>query len=83
VWFGESLPRETWLAAEEAARLSQVFLVAGTSAVVYPAAGLVALARQHGAKVIEVNVEETPLSGVVDCSLRGPAGDILPQLLDW
>lgn len=81
VWFGESLPGEAWRKAEKAAREAELFLVIGTSAVVYPAAGLVALAKSQGAKVIEINIAETPVSGMVDESLRGAAAEILPQLL--
>jgi NAD-dependent deacetylase len=81
VWFGEPLPPNVWLRAEEAARHAQVFLVIGTSAVVYPAAGLVELAKSSGARVIEINIAETPVSGVVDESLRGSAAEILPQLI--
>lgn len=81
VWFGEMLPAAVWQAAEEAVRAAEVLLVAGTSAVVYPAAGLVPLARSAGAKVIEVNLEQTPLSASAECSLRGKAGEILPDLI--
>jgi NAD-dependent SIR2 family protein deacetylase len=55
--------------------------VIGTSAAVYPAAGLIPFATQAGAKAIEINTEETPFSAMVDCALRGPAGDLLPKLL--
>lgn len=81
VWFGENLPLHIWNAAEEAVASSEVFLVVGTSAIVYPAAGLVPLARSSNAKVIEINLEATPMSGFVDCALTGPAGEILPQLV--
>jgi NAD-dependent deacetylase len=67
--------------AEHAASSAQVFLVIGTSAGVYPAASLVPYAKQAGAKVIEINTEETPFSATVDCALRGPAGEWLPKLL--
>ncbi len=81
VWFGESLPSAAWLAAEEAARNCDSFLVVGTSAVVMPAGGLARIAKQAGAKVIEVNAGETQLSPMADAALRGPAGTILPELL--
>lgn len=81
VWFGESLPTHIWAAAESATTSCDVFLVVGTSALVYPAAGLVSLARSAGAKTIEVNTEITAVSASVDCSLNGPAGEILPQLI--
>ena len=48
---------------------------------VYPAAVLPHVAKQHGARVIEVNLETTELSEVADISLRGKCGEILPQLL--
>ena len=67
--------------AEHAAASAQVFLVIGTSAVVLPAASLVPHARKAGARVIEVNIEQTAASALVDCALRGPAGELLPQLL--
>ena len=81
VWFGESLPDGMMEEAEHAAQSAQVFLVVGTSAVVYPAAGLVPYAKQAGARVIEINLEPTPFSAMVDCALEGPAGELLPKLL--
>jgi NAD-dependent deacetylase len=81
VWFGEGLPRDVWDNAQQAAEKAEVLLVIGTSAVVYPAASLVPLARAAGARVIEINVDETPLSSSVDIALRGPSGEILPQLI--
>jgi NAD-dependent SIR2 family protein deacetylase len=59
-----------------------VFLTIGTSAVVYPAADLIPYAKQAGAKVIEINTEPTAASRIVDCALEGPAGEILPRLID-
>jgi NAD-dependent deacetylase len=81
VWFGETLPDGVWSEAVEAARAAELLLVVGTSAVVYPAAGLVQLVKSAGAKVVEINVAETPVSGLVDLSWRAPAAEALPQLL--
>ncbi|MBX5494050.1 MAG: NAD-dependent deacylase [Bryobacteraceae bacterium] len=81
VWFGEPLPADVWRKAEEAVQNADVMLVIGTSAVVYPAAGLAPLAVSRGAKVVEVNLEKTPFSSMVDCSIQGKAGEILPKLL--
>jgi NAD-dependent deacetylase len=81
VWFGEALPRDVWLEAEKATSEADVLLVVGTSAQVYPAAGLVPYAQSNGAAVIEVNLEATPFSESVDYCLRGPAGEILPQII--
>jgi NAD-dependent deacetylase len=81
VWFGEPLPEGIMQEAEHAAGGAEVFLVIGTSAVVYPAASLIPFAKQAGAKVIEINPEPTAATSIVDCALQGPAGEILPQLL--
>src|ERR1039458_1743146 len=81
VGFGEPLPDGMMKEAEHAAASAQVAPVIGTSAVVYPAAGLIPYARHAGAKVIEINTEETAASAQVDCALRGPAGELLPLLL--
>lgn len=81
VWFGESLPRATLSHAEQAARACQVVLSIGTSGLVHPAAGLPLLAKQCGALLIEVNPSPTPLTPHADVVLSGPAGQLLPQLL--
>ena len=81
VWFGEPLPEGMMQEAEHAVASCEVFLVIGTSAVVYPAAGLVPFAQQSGATVIEINPEPTAFSETVDFALQGPAGELLPQLL--
>ncbi len=59
---------------------AQVFIVAGTSAQVYPAAGLIPLAINNGATVIEINPEATDFSRDVTFALRGTSAYILPQL---
>jgi len=82
VWFGESLDPAILGRAAQACREARVFLVVGTSAVVYPAASLTPLAKHSGATVIEVNLEPTPHTGLTDYSLTGPAGEILPRLLE-
>ena len=81
VWFGEALPHKVWQEAENAARGSELFLVIGTSAVVYPAAGLAQIAKSSGARVVEINIAETPLSDGIDSFLQGPSGELLPQLI--
>ncbi|MGA2116699.1 MAG: NAD-dependent deacylase [Bryobacteraceae bacterium] len=81
VWFGEALPPGMMLEAGHAVETADVLLVVGTAAVVYPAAGLIPLAKSQGRKVIEVNPEATSFSKMVDRSLRGAAGEILPRLV--
>jgi NAD-dependent deacetylase len=81
VWFGEALPTEAWALSVEAVKASDVAIVVGTSAVVYPAAGLPELALADGIPVIEVNPERTPLSHHATISLREPAVTALPTLM--
>ena len=78
VWFGEQLPRVAWQRADELAAGADAFIVIGTSATVYPAAGLITTARAAGATVIVVNIEPASVSGI---HLTGPAGRIVPDLL--
>ena len=67
--------------AEDAARRCDVLLVVGTSAEVYPAAELPEHALRRGARVVEVNPHATPLSARASDVLRGPAGVVLPALV--
>ncbi len=79
VWFGEALDPEVLAAADSAADCD-VFLAIGTSAVVYPAAALLAQAAAHGALTAEINPEETPASASVDHYLSGRAEEVLDRL---
>ena len=81
VWFGESLDPTVLGEAIRLASAADVCLVVGTSAIVHPAAGLGDLTRRAGGHVIEVNVADTPLTGVATAALRGPAASIVPELL--
>jgi len=79
-WFGEPLDLESLGQAADAAADSDVFLAVGTSALVYPAAGLLPHARAHGAFTVEINTDTTGASGLVDVSLRGKAEEMLGEL---
>ena len=79
VWFGEALDRGDEARADRACSCD-VVLVGGTSSVVYPAAGLAQTAGARGAFVIEINPEATPVTGLVDVSLRGAAETVLDDL---
>jgi NAD-dependent deacetylase len=78
VWFGESLPSQVLEAAWAATARCRTMLVIGTSAVVHPAASLPLVALQNGARLVEVNPAETPLSARAHEVLRGPAAELLP-----
>jgi NAD-dependent deacetylase len=82
VWFGEYLPEDQFLGGEKAAIKSDIFFVIGTSAVVYPAAGLVHTAKASGAIIVEINIEETPLTSLAQYSYFGKAGEILPRIFE-
>jgi NAD-dependent deacetylase len=80
VWFGEMLPPHALETAITAAEECDVFFSIGTSSVVYPAADLWRRAKEHGAIIIEINKDPTPLTPLADYSFLGKAGEILPSL---
>ena len=80
VLFGELLPPGAFeFAAAKAAKCELCFVI-GTSALVYPAAGLPEIARSAGAYLCEVNPERTPLSDVCDEVIMGKAGEVLTEI---
>ena len=81
VWFGEMLPEGSLNSSVKAMSNAEMVLVVGTSGLVHPAASLPLVAKQAGASVIEVNMEETPLSSMADVTLLGPSAVRLPELL--
>jgi NAD-dependent deacetylase len=81
VLFEELLPQAAYQQAEDACRRAGALLVVGSSLQVTPAAWLPQVARQHGAAVIIVNDEPTPLDHIAHVVLHGRAGAILPHLV--
>ena len=81
VMFGEAIPPDVLMACRDAAERCDCMLLVGTSGTVNPAARLPLLAKENGATLIEINPEETPLTGWCDVALSGPADVILPELL--
>jgi NAD-dependent deacetylase len=80
VWFGESLDPVVLDRAYDLSESCQVMFVIGTSAVVHPAASLPYAAARAGAKIVEVNLEPTPLTPHANFFFPGKAGEILPVL---
>jgi NAD-dependent deacetylase len=78
VWFGEALDEGELERSIQAVVQSDLVLVLGTSAVVYPVAGLPRLAKN--ATIVEINPEATPITASADLSIRAPAGEILSTL---
>jgi len=80
VLFGEMLPVGAFERAAAIASECDLCFVVGTSALVYPAAGLPEIAKSSGAYVCEVNPERTPLSSLCDEVITGKAGEVLPRI---
>jgi NAD-dependent deacetylase len=81
VWFGESLEPRDLEDSHRALTSCELLVIIGTSGVVYPAASFGALAKSSGAFVIELNLDPTPVSSLVDLSIQGRAKDLVPALL--
>jgi NAD-dependent deacetylase len=81
VWFGEPLPGPELECAFRESQMCDLFLVVGTSGVVVPASLLPGLAKQVGAKLVEVNVAPSDITPTADIFLQGEAGRILPDLV--
>ena len=81
VWFGESLPAGAMDAAMEAAAGCDLCFSIGTTSLVQPAASLPLLAAEHGASLVEINPQETPLSLHADYCLRGSASGALISII--
>ena len=82
VWFGELLPQDAVREAEQATRRADVFFSIGTSAIVYPAAGLPHTAREHGAYVVEINPSDTDFTPYAQEVIKGPSGTVMPRLVE-
>ncbi len=79
-WFADSVNATVFAQAERLIAQAQLFVAVGTSGIVYPAAGMVPAAARSGARMIEINPEETEMSGLFAECVREPAGAALPAL---
>jgi len=82
VWYGEILPEAAVNEAFAALAMCDAVLVVGTSGMVHPAAGFPSFAKSHGARVIEINPEETFVTPQADVFIQAKAGEALPKILD-
>ncbi len=78
VWFGETLPYTVLNQAFNVVHAADYMLVIGTSAVVQPAISLALIAQQNGARLIEFNLEPTPITEEADESIFGSVDETLP-----
>ncbi|MFQ5430009.1 MAG: NAD-dependent deacetylase [Phycisphaerae bacterium] len=77
VSFGQELPADVWQESMQLCRSCDVFLALGSSLVVYPAAQLPEAARQHGAKLIIINRDPTPMDESADLVIHASIGETL------
>jgi NAD-dependent deacetylase len=81
VWFGEPLPQGVWQEAVFQAINSDLLLVIGTSGVVAPASFIPKFAYDKGSMIVEINPNETPISGLADLRVRAKAGEFFSFVL--
>ena len=83
VLFGDQLDPADIESAITMVQESDLVLVVGTSSIVQPAASLPAIAKNSGASLVEINLEETPITdNISDLYIRGKAGAILKCIID-
>jgi len=83
IFFGEGIPREASLAASFQTMEADVFLVVGTTGEVMPACALPWAAKEHGARIVEVNLRPSHFTdAITDVFLQGPAGEVCARLAD-
>jgi NAD-dependent deacetylase len=82
VLFGEAMPVREMEEAERRSRAADLFVVLGSSLVVYPAAYMPAHAKHAGATLVIVNLEPTPLDAQADLVIRDRAGTVMAAVLD-
>jgi NAD-dependent deacetylase len=75
--FGQSMPVAAMRRAEIETLAADLFIVAGSSLVVYPAAGFPQMAKENGAELVVINKEATPLDRIADLVLNAGIGDVL------
>jgi NAD-dependent deacetylase len=81
VWFGERLPPDVWVSAEAVCRRADCLIVVGTSATVTPAANLIEVVSGQGGHIIVINTKSDETRRAHTTKLIGPAGELLPVLL--
>ena len=80
VMFGEPVPEDTMGAARRQTGMADCMVAIGTSATVRPASGLLWIAKANGARIVEINPNETKLTSIVDLAVRGKASIAVPML---
>ena len=79
--FGQQLVMEDLMRAETAASQAELLLAVGSTLQVFPAAGIVPIAKAAGARLVIVNGEPTPYDPIADAVLRGQISEVLPAIV--
>lgn len=80
--FGQAMPERETRAAEEASASCDLFIVIGSSLVVYPAAQMPVLAKRSGARLIIINATPTPHDSYADLIIGGKAGEAMERIVN-
>lgn len=81
VFFGEMLPQDTLRMAEHESEKCDLFIVIGSSLIVYPAAYIPLYAKQSGAKIVIINMGQTGQDEIADVFINAPAGDTMLRII--
>ena len=82
VFFGEMLPQHTLMMAQRESEMSDLFIVIGSSLVVYPAAYMPLYAKQSGAKIVIINMGDTGHDDIADVFINAPAGESMKKIME-
>ena len=82
VFFGEALPQETLRQAIRRAQNCDLFIVIGSTLVIYPAAYIPTYATEAGAKLAIVNLTPTPFDHYAEVVIRGKAGEVMSRVME-
>lgn len=82
ILFGEPLPENALIEAKKAAKNCDLFISLGSSLVVYPAASIPIIAKKNNAKLVIINIDETPLDELADIVIRDSASKILSKIIN-
>jgi NAD-dependent deacetylase len=82
IQFGQSMPIKETKEAQQRAAACDMLIVCGSSLVVYPAAEMPLLAKEHGAKLIIVNLMDTPHDQFADIVINDKIGIVMPKVIE-
>jgi NAD-dependent deacetylase len=83
IWFGDMLNQDVIHEATLIIRKCDLFISVGTSGAVWPAAGFPRIAKEQGARCIEINPEPNEMSHIYDENIREAAGNALSELFPY